>query len=998
MGLVLRNIETGQDEDIPAEAVPHTILSGKYGAPAGTRIPVQFADGGFGEVPIEHVYEQFRRGAEYDPPEAQAERAREREFGGRGAEAFGLGVGSAVGLPWFLKQTGMVQPRTMAGIVEKNPLAHTLGEVAGWVGPVLATGGTSTLAKGAAEVAGKVAARSGVRGALALTPPALVAKAGRAVEGAAEHLLSPLGKAAEGGLARHVAAQIVPKMAGGAAEGWAFGGAQALDESALGDTDLVGEQFLANANKMALYGAAGVGALAGGAKLVGNALRPVLTRATERFDSATIGKWFKDAAGDLSLGSLMGRRKGEIKKLLNNPEREAALKAMARDEVLPRVGKTADISELAEGAQKNVADYGEKLGKMYDDLDAMATPEGLVYRKKVPVGDLKDIVAEPFDPQRTAAVNAAFDAGEALPPIRVVIREDGARVLEDGQHRLAQARARGLKEIEVEWRDTRPIGQNRVNTYEVAQDLRRQAAEAAKLSGADAQSKARFLRGQADTVEGLGGVAPTAKELRAAKEAVAHYKEAAASATEAARKARTLAAGEYASVKELAAADKAEAGAAKLWERVSREDDALASLEARQQAVRNNTISFREYQAQRASAAPPNSKYNIAEPSWSVEGKTDVASTWNRLADAKAEPLAKAAGMEQSFRELRRKYSLASQLNEFAQDRLAAATGNRRFPLTSVLSGIGGAAAGNAGAAASAAQGLVTAEATRWVLARGQLMAAKAADAVAEKLAKLRVIQVQAGKTAKRTSDAVDSFLDAAKRAPRAAVPVSVHVLSESRLEGGPKIKNRAEAYAARTAEVRVLASNEPLLAQRMAHGFAHMNDAAPKISARAQMSAAANMAYLSSLIYKNPHSDNQLLAHLDPPATPEWAQAEWMRVYAAFDDPAKVLEEWAGGTFNPEGYAYLERFYPAVIADFKLKLTEKLVTLEKPLDYRFRLRLTQIGILADPTARPDVYGAVQASFVAPQAQGGGGGRPAGRSAQGEAARTHVDRLAVGGR
>ena len=86
------------------------------------------------------------------------------------------------------------------------------------------------------------------------------------------------------------------------------------------------------------------------------------------------------------------------------------------------------------------------------------------------------------------------------------------------------------------------------------------------------------------------------------------------------------------------------------------------------------------------------------------------------------------------------------------------------------------------------------------------------------------------------------------------------------------------------------------------------------------------------------------------------------------------------------------------MIADFKLKLTEKLVTLEKPLDYRFRLRLTQIGILADPTARPDVYGAVQASFVAPQAQGGGGGRPAGRSAQGEAARTHVDRLAVGGR
>jgi len=73
----------------------------------------------------------------------------------------------------------------------------------------------------------------------------------------------------------------------------------------------------------------------------------------------------------------------------------------------------------------------------------------------VPLSALDDVPAKAWDPGRSESIHRAIDEGkwEELPPIKVVSGEGGMRELEDGNHRLAVARARGQTTIKVRFLD-----------------------------------------------------------------------------------------------------------------------------------------------------------------------------------------------------------------------------------------------------------------------------------------------------------------------------------------------------------------------------------------------------------------------------------------------------------------------------------------------------------------------------------------------------------------
>lgn len=834
MGLVLRNTETGQDEEIATEAVPNAILTGRYGAPAGTRIPVKFRDGGFGDVGIENAYEQFKRGAQFDPPEAQEERAREEKYGNRPLAAGALGGLSGllpvIG-PEILRATGAVEPGTMEGLKKYNPAAFGVGEVGLGLASIIASGGAGAGAKGAAKVAGEAgagaAARAAAKTALSYAPPALIAKAGRGVEEVAAAMLGPAA-------GRSMIGKAIPKLAAGTVEGAAYGGLNDLNEDALGETDLVADHFLAGAKKGALFGLGAAGVLAGGGALLENALRPAFKEATKRFTQKNVGEllteWKKKRIAKATFGEqvaaetdLSVKKSGSFsmygKKWANRWE---ATKDYLNDVMFPRVGGAATKEEMAAAITKRRGEVLSEMQAAEKRLGATALPFEM-----------------PTKIELLTALDKRVGKYAGLPGKRGVVR-------------ALEAERNAYDELLPDG----PIEFSRVMEYR----------RAAKPDPKD------FLS--------------TPGDLRRAKK------------------------------------------------------DTYTAL--------NDVIYHRAGQ---------------------VEGRL---------------------GLEiGAFRSINNEFSLLEDINKYAQTAVRRARKNNAIPLTGhIWGGAGGATGAILGGPVGAAIGAVAGTVGRTVLReRGDMMLATAADKVTN-LAKLRVIRATADKTAKRVQGAVDLAMTLAGKAVR---PASVRVLSESTFDG-PTFKNSKDAYAARTAEVRKLAANPAMLTERIARGAAHMNGAAPKVSARVQAAAIAQLTYLNGRIYDPPYPTG--LSHLDQPDAPEWARGAFNRVYQAFDQPVSVLEEAAAGSSNLEGWAFVERFYPAMMADFKLKMATALSKLEKPPDYRLRLRLTQMGMMADPTALPAVYGAVQASYLV-AGEPTGGGRP-GKSVQGDVAQTSVDRVAAG--
>lgn len=176
------------------------------------------------------------------------------------AAAAGAARGATFGLSdQALTKTGLVDPQTLAGLKEANPIASTTGEVGGVLGMALAP--EFGLAGAAGEGAEAAAGASRL-----LNPVKAVSELGSAATDAA----SPLAERVAGAIANPDAHAIANRMLqkgvahglGSAVEGAAYGLGQSVSEEALGDPDALGEKLLSNVGLSALF-AGGMGGLLG---------------------------------------------------------------------------------------------------------------------------------------------------------------------------------------------------------------------------------------------------------------------------------------------------------------------------------------------------------------------------------------------------------------------------------------------------------------------------------------------------------------------------------------------------------------------------------------------------------------------------------------------------------------------------------------------------------------------------------------------------------------
>jgi hypothetical protein len=277
------------------------------------------------------------------------------QYEGRGLEAAPISAADSATLglsSQLLKQAGVYSAEELSKLREHNEAWDTVGSVAGIVGPAVASGGTSLVAKGAAKVA---------------AGPALAAiKAGQVVE---KSIMKALASSGEKKIAREVLAKSLAKGAGGAVEGAAFGAGQLIRENALGEADFNAENLLAHAGTGALYGG-------------------LLTAAVPVLGQAATGskKLFKDLSGkifdkDTALSNLMGMSPKQFAKISKNDDLYKVFEE-APQEMQDYFG----INFLKDGAEtrykKLVIDGFDKAGKDIDKmvpaLQEMATQKGVL--------------------------------------------------------------------------------------------------------------------------------------------------------------------------------------------------------------------------------------------------------------------------------------------------------------------------------------------------------------------------------------------------------------------------------------------------------------------------------------------------------------------------------------------------------------------------------------------------------------------------------------------
>lgn len=113
------------------------------------------------------------------------------------------------------------------------------------------------------------------------------------------------------------------------------------------------------------------------------------------------------------------------------------------------------VAPLARGTvdeRRAAARLREDLAAIWEGLttDAPVTPRKAgVY--EIPLSELDDVPANPFDPGRMRKVGRMLDEGKETFPIKIEQGTDGLREAADGNHVLAVARERGLPRVRVEF-------------------------------------------------------------------------------------------------------------------------------------------------------------------------------------------------------------------------------------------------------------------------------------------------------------------------------------------------------------------------------------------------------------------------------------------------------------------------------------------------------------------------------------------------------------------
>lgn len=238
----------------------------------------------------------------------EAEAELEKQFGGRGGEAFAGSAASAatLGLSDVALRGMGVSAERLSEVRERSPISSALGTGTGIVAPLVMSGGAAAPVQATGITAKAVLA---AKTAAQYSPINLATKGGKAVEHfAADALKSRVRSKA--------AKEILSKATGMAAEGVALAEGNLVSEAALGRADLNGENVIASAGAGALLGA-GFGTVFGAASasipMASKVLKPLGSKLNGHVDDFT-----NPATSMQEVSGLTGKQQRNI--LRRNPK------------------------------------------------------------------------------------------------------------------------------------------------------------------------------------------------------------------------------------------------------------------------------------------------------------------------------------------------------------------------------------------------------------------------------------------------------------------------------------------------------------------------------------------------------------------------------------------------------------------------------------------------------------------------------------------------------
>ncbi len=334
------------------------------------------------------------------------------------------------------------------------------------------------------------------------------------------------------------------------------------------------------------------------------------------------------------------------------------------------------------------------------------------------------------------------------------------------------------------------------------------------------------------------------------------------------------------------------------------------------------------------------------------------------------------------YKELRRLSESFIKAEKLAEKASKQDLGNRSpFSLTDYLSGgFGGVAAATLGVpamitAAGAAVG------NKLLRERGRAVA----SIVADKAARLRILQGASQSFDAQVTKAVDAFIAKSGTAALRAVPGAMRAIQETpiaaplRRVAGDKQDDRRTAYKKRIAELRDLSTNPEGVSKRLATSLRHVVDAAPNVATLVQAKTSQAAKFLIDKAPKNPMPPTgfSVMREWEPSDS---EIAKWSRYYEAVSNPMSVLDGLRSGTISQEGVEALKVVYPKLYDYVKRKVIERVSEVDTPPPYRDRISLSILfDVPLDPTMRPEFIGMVKAQHEAqqqqqPPQQGGGSG------------------------
>ena len=246
---------------------------------------------------------------------------------------------------------------------QRNALAATAGTVAGVVVPTLASGGTSLAAKGVS---------AGVKTA---------STAGKVVEGVtAKQLAKILQETGKKKLAKDVILKSIPKTAGSAVEGAAYGVGQLISEEALGTADFNAENLVSHVGMGALIGGAAGGILGSVEALVPVIKNSKIVDVASKKINTNIDKSFAGA-------KLSGMTTSSIEKLKATPWGTSVYNNIPKFYKDNIKLKALDSTEaILKKTSTQLDDIGNQIGKAAEEVDDIlraTNPQLLPTRQKV---------------------------------------------------------------------------------------------------------------------------------------------------------------------------------------------------------------------------------------------------------------------------------------------------------------------------------------------------------------------------------------------------------------------------------------------------------------------------------------------------------------------------------------------------------------------------------------------------------------------------------------